>query len=161
MLHPKKAPSGWKPSTKKLQTFTISPSALKLMALTELSNLDNLHMLNSNISARIGTCHFSHLENVWHIDSGASNHITQDHAKFSDYHLFSFKQIFCTGGGSVEVKRYDLVLRNWITQNEERVPVVFTNVFHVPGIITNLISVRKLDLKGIYWHSDHQTFTRC
>ncbi len=46
---------------------------------------------------------------------------------------------------------------DWITRNGDRVPVGLTNVLHVPGIITNLISVRKLDLKGIYWRSDDQT----
>lgn len=45
---------------------------------------------------------------------------------------------------------------DWITQIRERVPVVLTNMLHVPGIITNLISVQKLDLKGIYWRSDDQ-----
>ncbi len=127
------------------------------MALTEPPNLDNLHMLNSHMSARIDDCHFCHLENVWHIDSGANNHITGDQANFSDHHLSSSKQIIWTGGGSVKVKGYGSVLIDWIRQNGERVPVVLTNVLHVPGINTHLISLRRLDLKGIYCRLDDQT----
>lgn len=48
----------------------------------------------------------------------------------------------------MEVKGYGSVPMDWITRNGERVSVVLTNVLHVPGIITNLISVRKLDLKA-------------
>ncbi len=124
------------------------------MALTEPLHLDSLCMLNSYISAQIDNCHFPHLENVWHIDSGASNHIIRDKANFSDYHLFSSKQIIWT---DVEVKRYGSVPIDWIMRNGKQVPVILTNVLHVSGIITNLISVWKLDLKGIYWRSDDQT----
>ncbi len=120
------------------------------MALTEPPHFGSLRILNSHISARIDNCYFLHLENVWHIDSGASNHITRDKANFSDYHLSSSQQIIWTGGGPVEVKGYGSVPIDWITQNGERVPVILTNVLHVSGIITNLISVRKLDLKSIY-----------
>lgn len=35
--------------------------------------------------------------------------------------------------------------------------IVFLLYLHVPGIITNLFSVRKLNLKGIYWRSHDQT----
>ena len=76
MLHLQKAPPEWKSSTKKLQTSTIALSALQLMALTEQSNLQNLHMLNFHIPSRVDSCHFLHLENLWQIDSEASNHIT-------------------------------------------------------------------------------------
>lgn len=78
MLHPQKAPPGWKLSAKKSQTLTIFPSALQLMALTESPHFDSLHMLYSHIFARIDNCHFPHSENVLHIDSGASNHIIRD-----------------------------------------------------------------------------------
>ena len=46
---------------------------------------------------------------------------------------------------------------DWITRKGERVPIVLSNVLDAPEIITNLISVRKMDLKGIYWRSDDQT----
>ncbi len=150
MLHPEKAPPRWKLFIKKSQTPTISPSALQLMVFTEPPHLDSLCILNSHISARIDNCHFLHLENVWHIYSRASNYIIQDKANFNDYHLSSSKQIIWTGGGLAEIKGYGSVPMDWITQNGERVPVILTNILHVPGIITNLISVQKLDLKGIY-----------
>lgn len=41
-------------------------------------------------------------------------------------------------------------------QNREHIPVVFINILYIPGIIINLISIWKLDLKGIYWRSDDQ-----
>lgn len=41
-------------------------------------------------------------------------------------------------------------------QNKQRVFVIFTNVLHVPSININLISVRKLDLRSIYWRSNDQ-----
>ncbi len=64
MLHLEKFPPRWKLSTKKLQILTISPSKLQLLALTEKTNIENLHMLNSYILARIDNCHFSYLEDV-------------------------------------------------------------------------------------------------
>lgn len=47
----------------------------------------------------------------------------------------------------------------WIGLHDKRdhVPVTLTNVLRVPGIITNLITVLKLDLRWIYWRSDDQT----
>lgn len=92
MLHPEKAAPGWKMLPPELQTRTIPPHALQLIAATEFAKLDSLHALNSHISALIDTGHFSHLENVWHIDSGASNHIIQDRHNFRDYYLSSSKQ---------------------------------------------------------------------
>lgn len=35
---------------------------------------------------------------------------------------------------------------DWITQQWDRVSVILTSFLHVPRIITNIISVRKLDL---------------
>ncbi len=157
MLHPEKAPPGWQISPPEIPTPTIPPHALQLMATTEFANIDSLHSFNSHISASINTGHFSHLRDVWHVDSGASNHITQDRNNFSDSHLLSSKQQIWTGGGPVAVEGYGSVAMNWITRQGDRVPVILTNVLHVPGIITNLISVRRLDLKGIYWRSDDQT----
>lgn len=46
---------------------------------------------------------------------------------------------------------------DWVARQGDRAPVIPTNFLHVPGIITNLISVRKLNLKGIYWCSHDQT----
>ena len=121
ILHPEKAPVGRKLSAKKSPTPTIPSAALQLMTLTEPVEFDNLHILNSQISARVDTCHFPHLENVWHIYSGASNHITRDQANFSDYHLSSSKQKIWTGGGPMEIKRYGSVSMDWITRKGELV----------------------------------------
>lgn len=157
MLHPKKALPRWETSSLELLMPKIPPHALQLMATTEFGNLDSFHALNSHIPAPIDTGQFSYLENVWHIHSGASNHLTRDRHNFSEYHLSSSKQKIWTGGGPVAVEGYGSVAMDSITQRGDRVPVIFTNVLHIPGIITNLISVRKLDLKGIYWRSDDQT----
>ena len=66
-------------------------------------------MLNSHISALIDMGRFSHLEDVWHMNSGASNHITRDRHNFSDYNLSSSKQNIWTGGGPVAVEGYGSV----------------------------------------------------
>ena len=157
MLHLKKTPTAWKLSTKKLQTPTIFPSAFQLIVSTEQSNLDNIHMLNSYISARIDNCHFSRLENVWPVNSGANNLIPRDQANLSDSHLSSFKQIIWTGKGPAEVKEYGSVHINWITQNGKQVSIILTNVLHIPGIFTNFIILLKLDPKSIYCWSNDQT----
>lgn len=46
---------------------------------------------------------------------------------------------------------------NWIIQNGKQILVILINVLYILGIITNLISVWKLDLKDIYWCLNNQT----
>lgn len=148
LLHPEKARPRWEISPPELPTPTITSHTLQLMATTEFANLNSLHSFNSHISASIDMSQFSHLKDVWHIDPGASNHTTRDRNNFSDYHRSSSKQQIWTGGGLVAVEGYGSVAMTWITRRGDRVPVILTNVLHVPGIITNLISVRRLNLKG-------------
>ena len=123
----------------------------------EPTNLDNLHMLNSHISAWIDSCQFSHLENVWQMDSRAKIFIARDQANFDDYYLSYSKRIILTDGGQVEIKRYGPVPIDWIMQNRDQVLIVHSKGLHIPGIITNLISLSKLDRKGIYCQSDNQS----
>ncbi len=46
---------------------------------------------------------------------------------------------------------------NFITRNRNYILIILFNVLHIPQIITNLISIEKLDLKRIYWRLDNQT----
>ncbi len=127
------------------------------MAVTKPPHLDSLHILNSYIFTQMDNCFFLYLENIWHINSKANNYITRDKINFCDYHLSSSKQIIWIDGGLVEVKRYGSVLIDLITQNRKQVLIIFTNILHILSIITNLISIQKLDLKSIYWRLNNET----
>lgn len=96
------------------------------LVTTEFATLDSLYALNSRISASIDMGLFSYLEDVWHIDSGASNHITRDRNDFSDYHLSSSKLKIWTGGRPVAVEGYGSAAMDWITRQGDRVPVIPT-----------------------------------
>lgn len=128
MLHLEKAPYGWKMSPPELPMPMITPNALQLMATTEFANLNSVHSLNSHLSALIDMSHLSHLEDVLHIDSSASNYIIRDQNNFSDYYLSSSKQKIWTGGRLVAIEGYGSVAMNFITRNGNCIPIILFNV---------------------------------
>lgn len=82
--------------------------------------------------------------NAWVVDSGASQHMTNDRTAFQTYKTVTGKSVQLadnrvipvSGQGSVELS---------IQQDNGLVTAVFKDVWHVPGIGKNLISCPQLD----------------
>ena len=88
------------------------------------------------------------LSNGWHVDSGATSHMTYDRKNLSNFREFQHpsqvylgddKAIFATGQGSVKIACYD-----------ESYPITLTleNVLYVPKLRENLLSVAAIAKKG-------------
>lgn len=122
MLHQEKAPPKWKMSPPELPMPMITPNALQLMATTEFANLNSVHSLNPHMSTLIDMSHLSHLEDVWHIDSSASNYIIRDQNNFSDYYfipiiLFNVLHIPRITTNLISIQKLDLKRIYWRLDN--------------------------------------------
>lgn len=94
---------------------------------------------------------FEYLKNLWHIDSGATNHIYISRQCFSDYYPIQEQENIWTGLGSVaaiEIGTVRMELKKFDGSNSF---ITIYNVLHILIFMKNLISVSLLRKKGIYW----------
>lgn len=97
---------------------------------------------------------FEYLKNLWHVDSGATDHIYISRQRFLKYHLINKKEDVWTSAGSVHAISMGTVCLELTKSDGSHSLVKLHNVLHIPSFMTNLISVSLLQKKGIYWCSD-------
>ena len=121
-------------------------------------NCQNKHKANANIArssddfafvVRHGTSNTATTR--WIVDSGASRHMTPYKHFFDTYELVSGCKMFMGDNGMVEVVGKDSILV------ETRVKgctwnIRMYDVFHMPKMHSNLLSVSKLSSKGLKVH---------
>ena len=85
------------------------------------------------------------LQDLWAIDTGCTRHLTRSRANFVEYTALpsSAKTINGVGGTSCQPTGYGTVKLE-CSENNNRVVLLLSNVFHVPDSRVNLISVSQL-----------------
>ena len=72
---------------------------------------------------------------AWYIDSGASRHFSHRRDWFIDFSHFNDSVVF--GGG----EKYNVAGRGTVQIQSGRRTLIFLNVYYVPGMEINLLSV--------------------
>ena len=101
-----------------------------------------------------------YLQNLWHIDFGATNHICVSRQRFVKYHFIFQKEDIWTGAGSVQAIGKGTVQIELTKSDGSHSFIKIHNVLHVLMFMTNLISILLLREKGIYWRSDDFTLRK-
>ena len=183
-LHPEKKPE-WAKNRKK-SNESPDTSTLSLMAMLSNQNPSvpssafnqdrrTLNTADDPLRAfnlRVSTTTNSHgyLHKVFHLDSGATNHICLDRSGFTNFQPTATRKKVWTGKGPIDIKGLGDVNMDWIKDNGDLIRVTLTGVLYVPGIITNMwflmnanfigkilrnrFPMLKLKDKGVYWRSD-------
>ncbi|VVB04400.1 unnamed protein product [Arabis nemorensis] len=87
------------------------------------------------------------LENGWIVDSGCSHHITGDEKLFSSLQQNDGKEAIITADNSFhQVEKEGSV----VIKGDDGSPITLKNVYHVPGVKKNLLSVVNMVDSGNY-----------
>lgn len=100
---------------------------------------------------------YNYLSTVWHIDSGATSHICAHCSMFQDYTKIQQSSAVWTGAGPIKAVGTGAVRITLVCSNGATTVILLKGVLHVPGFLTNLVSVSRLCEKGVYWRSDNFT----
>ena len=85
-----------------------------------------------------GTPTTKNLRNDWIVDSGCSHHITGDEKLFSSLQRHEGKEATITADNSIHrVEKEETV----VIKEDDEEPITLKNVYHVPGVKKNLLSV--------------------
>lgn len=82
--------------------------------------------------------------NVWHLDNGASNHMTRDREKFMELNEKITGIVRFGDGSAVEIKGKGLIIFK-CKNGEER---MLSEVFYIPSLCSNIISLGQLSEEG-------------
>lgn len=84
----------------------------------------------------------------WHIDSGASTHMACHEGMFHNLIMNKVGDITVANGSKVSIEGKGSVRLKLKLMNDRTFDVLLEDVFYVPGLDSNLISVKKLADKG-------------
>lgn len=93
---------------------------------------------------------FEYLKSLWHIDSGAINHIYISRQCFSNYYSIQEQENIWTRSGSITAVEISTVRMDTKKLDSSNFFIIIHNVLHVPTFMTNLISVSLLRERRIY-----------
>ena len=100
------------------------------------------HMMNSMSAANVSTCG----ENVWYVDSGASNHMTGHGEWFKEIQTLEKPGYVETGDDTAHAIVHTGNVP--LTMQDGKVKYL-SNVLHAPSITKNLISVGQMIEQGL------------
>ena len=132
---------------------------ISFMALTK-KRIPHSHLTQILLKTWSTSPSFRSLQNFWHIDSDAANHICVSRQRFVEYHFISREEDIWTGAGSVQAIRKGTVPMKLKKSDGSHSFIIIHNVLDVPTFMTNLISVPLLRMKEIYWRSDNFTLRK-
>ncbi|CAA7020014.1 unnamed protein product [Microthlaspi erraticum] len=89
-------------------------------------------------AASSGTSTTKNLGNDWIVDSGCSHHITGNEKLFSSLQRHDGKEAIITADNSIHRVEKEGTI---VIEGEEGGPITLKNVYHVPGVKKNLLSV--------------------
>ena len=96
---------------------------------------------NKQLSADLNTA-------TWIVDSGASNHLCNDKSMFRDIDYSVRKEVFLGDNRSVQSMGMGTIRVLLNGNNKYRTPVEIQDVWYVPNLACNLLSVNQLVQKG-------------
>lgn len=140
---PDLAPEGWHRKPKKDQSkstalVTDQPSAVKVM------DEKNLFCL----MAKVRESNVQKESNFWLIDSGCTSHMTFDRSAFSSYKILENLTVEMGTKDTVKIAgKGDIFVQ--ITVNGTASKIKLCDVLHVPDFGYQLLSVSKMDLRGV------------
>ncbi len=105
-----------------------------------------LHFYLTRILLKTGSTSPSlrYLQNLWHIDSGAINHICVSRQRCIKYHFISQEEDIWTGEGSVRAIGKGIIRMELTKLDGSHSFITVHDVLHIPMFMTNLISVSLL-----------------
>ena len=83
----------------------------------------------------------------WFLDSGATSHMCNDRAKFTEFNVCD-KSIVVADGRELIVSGIGKVSLKTVNEKGELINISLTKVLYVPGIASNLVSVSELTCRG-------------
>lgn len=86
---------------------------------------------------------------AWVIDSGASTHMTGDRSFFGKLQEFAGGWITMANGVKTQIRGEGCGVLDSVGDDGEKVKIKMSDVKYVPGLTTNLISVRRLTEKNL------------
>lgn len=89
------------------------------------------------------------LQSSWLVDSGASSHMCRDKDFFISINETSLKSVIVANGIEMKVHGEGVGQIDVYDENSERVKLKLSNVLFVPELESNLVSVGKLNSKGV------------
>jgi gag-polypeptide of LTR copia-type len=84
----------------------------------------------------------------WYVDSGAANHMCNDRKFFNDFKEFD-KNIFTADGKLMKIAGIGSGMMNGVDGKGNSTRILMENVWYVPKVKGNLISVHQLTQKGL------------
>ncbi len=105
-----------------------------------------LQTLRSKIQATVlpNQIAYNHLSSVGHIDSGATSHICAHRSMFEEYTKVEQTSDVWTGAGPIKAKGTRTVRITLVCSKGAKTAISLKGVLHVPGFLTNLVSVSRL-----------------
>lgn len=100
---------------------------------------------------------YDHLSTIWHIDSRATSHICAQRSMFQKYQKTEQSAADWTGAEPIKAIGVGSVRITLVRSSGETMVIILKGVLHVPGFLTNLVSVSRLREKEVYWRSDDFT----
>ena len=76
---------------------------------------------------------------------------------FENYQKIEKTTAVWTGAGAIKAVGVRSVQITLICSTGETMVIILKSVLHVPGFLTNLVSILRLREKGVYWQSDDFT----
>ncbi|KAF7804256.1 Retrovirus-related Pol polyprotein from transposon TNT 1-94 [Senna tora] len=107
-----------------------------------------LFAIEEELALTVTTSNQINYENDWIVDSGCSNHMTGDRKKLKDMLEYKGRRVVVTADNSKLPIAH--VGNTTVSPHDSESEVPLQNVYHVPGMRKNLLSVAQLTSSGHY-----------
>ena len=95
------------------------------------------------------------------LDTGATDHLCNDHSKFVSFDKASYYATINTGAGPISVTQKGTIMVTVLCSDGSSQQVSFTNVLYAPQMFVSVLSHSQLREKHLYYHGyDHKLYLR-
>ena len=145
-LHPEQRPSDWRPTEGREHLMVHQKSGSSRNSGSDDGGV-GVKIMRAFTSRKVALSVHGERDKAWWIDSAADVHMTYDKALFSSYKAVTNEAVQTAEGKCMEVKGKGDVILDIIVNNSTQ-SIRLTNVFHIPNIQYNLLSVGVIESKG-------------
>jgi len=94
------------------------------------------------------------------LDSGASLHVFNDRTRLRNFRAATYGESIFAGDTEVPILGWGTATVRLKTPSGRKIPLALSEVAHCEGFKTNLVSLRRLNHLGYYFHNKDNTLRR-